>query len=100
MRALAMRFRSLLRGGDVESLTIWLHDAQRSTFYGIRRFAQTLTLDLAAVRNAITERWSNGQVEGQINRLKMLKRAMFGRAGVDLLQARMMPLRLQIDHPV
>jgi transposase len=100
MRALAMRFRSLLRGGDVESLTIWLHDAQRSTFYGIRRFAQTLTLDLAAVRNAITERWSNGQVESQINRLKMLKRAMFGRAGVDLLRARMMPLSLRLDHPV
>jgi len=77
-----------------------LHDAQHSTLYGIRRFAQTLTLDLAAVRNAITERWSNGQVEGQINRLKMLKRAMYGRAGVDLLRARMMPLKSGIDHPV
>jgi transposase len=81
-------------------LTIWWHDAQHSTLYGIRRFAQTLTLDLAAVRNAVTERWSNGQVEGQINRLKMLKRAMYGRAGVDLLRARMMPFRLRIDHPV
>src|ERR1700712_5297299 len=100
MRVLAMRFRSLLRGRDVEKLTIWLHDAQHSTLYGIRRFAQTLTLDLAAVRNAITERWSNGQVEGQINRLKMLKRAMYGRAGVDLLRARMMPFRLSMDHPV
>ena len=37
-----------------------LHDAQHSTLYGIRRFAQTLTLDLAAIRNAITERWING----------------------------------------
>ena len=78
MRALAMRFRSVLRGGDVEKLTVWLHDAQHSVLYGVRRFAQTLTLDLAAVRNAITERWSNGQVEGQINRLKMLKRTMYG----------------------
>ncbi len=100
MRALAMRFRSLLRGGDVEKLTAWLHDAQHSTLYGIRCFAQTLTLDLAAVRNAITERWSNGQVEGQINRLKILKRAMYGRVGVDLLRARMMPFEPAINHPV
>ena len=100
MRALAMRFRSLLRGGDIEKRDVWLHDAQHSTFYCIRRFAQTLTLDLAAVRNAITERWSNGQVEGQINRLQMLKRAMYGRAGVNLLRARMMPFRPGIDHPV
>jgi transposase len=98
MRALAMRFRSLLRGGDVEKLTVWLHDAQHSVLYGIRRFAQTLTLDLAAVRNAITERWSNGQVEGQINRLKMLKRTMYGRAGVSLLRARMMPFNPDEDH--
>ena len=51
-----------------------------------------LRLDLTAVRNAITETWSNGQTEGQINRLKLLKRAMYGRAGVDLLRARMIPL--------
>jgi hypothetical protein len=37
--------------------------------------------------------WSNGQTEGQINKLKTLKRAMYGRAGVDLLRARMMPLQ-------
>jgi hypothetical protein len=92
MRALAMRFRGILRGGDVEKLTVWLHDADRSALYGIRRFVHTLCLDLTAVRNAITETWSNGQTEGQINRLKMLKRAMYGRAGVDLLRARMIPL--------
>jgi Transposase len=92
MRALAMRFRGILRSGDVEKLTVWLHDADRSALYGIRRFVHTLRLDLAAIRNAITETWSNGQTEGQINRLKMLKRAMYGRAGVDLLRARMIPL--------
>jgi transposase len=47
--------------------------------------------DLAAVRNAITERWSNGQTEGQINRLKTLKRQMYGRAGTELLRARLLP---------
>jgi transposase len=47
--------------------------------------------DLEAVRHAATERWSNGLVEGQINRLKTLKRAMYGRAGVELLRARLVP---------
>jgi Transposase len=92
MCALTMRFRGILRGGDVEKLTVWLHDADRSARYGVRGFVHTLRLDLTAVRNAITETWSNGQTEGQINRQKMLKRAMYDRAGVDLLRARMIPL--------
>jgi transposase len=52
------------------------------------------------VKNAVTELWSNGQTEGQINRLKTLKRAMYGRAGTELLRARMLPLHLPIDHRV
>jgi hypothetical protein len=76
MRSLAMRFRGILRGNDTEKLEVWLHDADRSGLYGIRRFARTLRQDLAAVRNAIAETWNNGQTEGQINRLKTLKRAM------------------------
>jgi transposase len=51
-----------------------------------------LSRDFDAVRNAIAEPWSSGQAEGQINRLKTLKRAMFGRAGIELLRARMLPL--------
>jgi transposase len=93
MRALAMRFRGLLRGGTLERLDIWLNDARASDIYGMRRFARTLRQDIEAVRNAVREPWSNGQTEGQINRLKMLKRAMYGRASVDLLRARMLPLQ-------
>lgn len=48
--------------------------------------------DIDAVKNAIELPWSNGQAEGQINRLKMLKRAMYGRAGPELMRARMLPL--------
>jgi len=59
----------------------------------MRRFVRTLRQDIEAVRNAVLELWSNGQTEGQINRLKTLKRAMYGRAGVDLLRARMLPLK-------
>ena len=92
MRHLAMRLRGLLRGGTVEALDTWLTDARSSNIHGMRRFARTLRQDMDAVSNAVLEPWSNGQVEGQINRLKMLKRAMYGRAGVDLLRARIFPL--------
>jgi hypothetical protein len=96
MRHLAMRFRGLLRGGAVKKLDGWLSDARRSGIYGMQRFARALRRDIEAVRNAVLEPWSNGQTEGQINRLKTLKRTMYGRAGVDLLRARLMPLQNQI----
>jgi transposase len=73
-------------------LDIWLKDARRSGIYSMQRFARALRHDIEAVRNAVLEPWSNGQTEGQINRLKTLKLAMYGRAGVDLLRARLMPL--------
>jgi transposase len=59
----------------------------------MQRFAMALRHDIDAVRNAVLEPWSNGQTEGQVNRLKTLKRSMCGRAGVDLLRARLMPLQ-------
>jgi transposase len=58
----------------------------------IVRFARVLGRDIDAVGNAIEQPWSNGQVEGQINRRKMLQRAMYGRAGPELMSARMLPL--------
>ena len=93
MRALAMRFRGLLRGNDPHVLDDWIRDAMGCGIYALQKFATKLRHDIDAVRNAICEPWSNGQTEGQINRLKMLKRAMYGRASVALLRARMRPLR-------
>ena len=55
----------------------------------MRQFAATLRQDLAAVRNAICEPWSSGQTEGQITKLKLVKRQMYGRAKLDLLRARL-----------
>ena len=88
-----MRFRGLLRGDTAEKLDVWLRDARRSGIYGMQRFARALRHDIEAVRNSVQEPWSNGQTEGEIKRLKTLKRAMYGRAGVDLLRARLMPLQ-------
>jgi transposase len=92
MRELAMRFRGVLSSKDVRRLNKWLDDVQRSGIYAMQRFARTLSSDIQAVRNAVAEPWSNGQTEGQINRLKTLKRAMYGRASAELLRARMIPL--------
>ena len=87
-------FRGLLRGSDIEPLDRWMSDAASSGVHALRQFGATLRRDLVAVRNAISEPWSNGQTEGQINRLKTLKRAMYGRAGTELLRARMLPLEV------
>ncbi|HEY8127400.1 MAG TPA: transposase, partial [Hyphomicrobium sp.] len=93
MRQFAMRFRGLFRGGSLEKLDEWIWDASSCGVYAMRRFAKTLRQDIDAVQNAVVGPWSNGQTEGQINRLKTLKRSMYGRASIELLRARMLPLR-------
>ncbi len=92
MRHLAMRYRGLLRGGTVEKLDGWISAARGSDIYGMQRLARAVRHDIEAARNAVLKSWSNGYTEGQINRLKTLKRTMYGRASVDLLRARLMPL--------
>jgi transposase len=91
MRRLAMRFNGILRGKRSAPLDAWIDDAIDSGLIAIMRFARVLRRDIDAVSNAIELPWSNGQAEGQINRLKTLKRAMYGRAGPELLRARMLP---------
>jgi transposase len=86
--ALAEEFAALVRGRQPERLDPWLQRAQDGTVVSLRRFAKRLSADYEAVRAAVTLGWSNGPVEGQINRLKMLKRTMYGRAGLDLLSRR------------
>ncbi|NPD66608.1 hypothetical protein HN018_26685 (plasmid) [Lichenicola cladoniae] len=56
MRALAVRFRGLLRGGDIELLDTWLGDAASSGIHAMRQFVATLRRDLVAVRDAYVER--------------------------------------------
>jgi transposase len=93
MRHLAMRFNGILRSKRSAPLDPWIDDAIDSELIPIMRFARVLRRDIDAVNNAIELPWSNGQAEGQINRLKTLKRAMYGRAGPELLRARMLPPR-------
>jgi transposase len=70
------------------SLAEWLAKAEASPCVELRLFGAGLRQDEAAVAAALTEAWSNGPVEGQVNRLKLIKRQMFGRAGFQLLRAR------------
>lgn len=76
----------------VTALHCWLDRARASGIALIRNFAYQLRQDILAVEAAVTEKWSNGPVEGQVNRLKTIKRQMYGRAGVELLRARLIPL--------
>ena len=68
----------------------WLEQASGCGVEALQTFAAGLRQDGAAVRAALTLPWSSGQAEGQINRLKMLKRQMYGRAGFDLLRRRVL----------
>ena len=81
-------FVQLIRQRQGAQLDPWLERAAQSTLGVFQRFAQGLRDDYAAVKAGMTLPWSTGPVEGHINRLKMLKRQMFGRARLDLLSRR------------
>lgn len=87
---LARGFAHLVRQRLPENLNPWLEQAAESTLIQFRQFARSLQEDYGAVKAEVTLAISNGQVEGQINRLKMLKRQMYGRAGFDLLRRRVL----------
>lgn len=86
-RGVADAFHALIRGRDGAGLDAWIETALASP---LESFAKGVAADRATVAAAIETPWSNGQTEGQICRLKTLKRQMGGRANVDLLKARML----------
>ena len=88
VRNLAERFHRMIRQQTDCDLATWIEEARETPF---RSFANGLSDDWDAVRAAITDPWSNGQTEGQITKLKLVKRQMYGRAKLDLLRARRMP---------
>jgi transposase len=91
VRRLVLQFRAMLRWRRSVRVPEWIEAAISSGFPRIAQFARTLRRDLGAVELAVTEPWSNGPLEGHINRLKMIKRQMYGRAGFALLKARVLP---------
>jgi transposase len=91
MHDLVREFRALLRGRREEDLPKWTDHAIASGLPEMKRFAETLLRDQSAILAAIRLPWSNGQVEGQVHRLKLIKRQMYGRAGFLLLKRRVLP---------
>jgi transposase len=85
---LADEFTALIRKRSNSTLKEWLSRAEASPCPEVRHFAEGIRRDESAVNAAVTTRWSNGPVEGHVNRLKTIKRQMYGRAGFTLLRAR------------
>jgi transposase len=86
--ALAQDFAQLVRQRQAPQLDPWLARAAESPVVPLQRFAKGLRDDYEAVKAGVALPWSTGPVEGHMNRLKMLKRQIFGRASLDLLQRR------------
>lgn len=94
MRALAHDFRLALLGKEEGAMLEWIRTATQSGIGPLVRFAFGLKTELKPVLAAVTTQWSNGQTEGQVNRLKAIKRQMYGRAGFTLLRRRVLPCSL------
>jgi transposase len=86
--SLGQRFIKMVRERQPDELLPLLEDAVKSGIDTLKGFANGIQQDLAAVMNALSLPWSNGQTEGQVNRLKLIKRQMYGRANFDLLRKR------------
>jgi transposase len=85
---LAQQFVRMIRARQAEAFDSWLEAAEGSVVGDLQSFASELRRERKAVEAALTLPYSNGQTEGQINKLKLIKRSMYGRANFDLLRQR------------
>jgi transposase len=88
-RDIIQEFQGIIRRKALAELDAWIGKARVSL---VASFANGVSKDKAAVTAAIALPWSNGQTEGQICKLKLVKRQMYGRGNLDLLQARVIGL--------
>ncbi|NCC37230.1 MAG: ISL3 family transposase, partial [Chloroflexia bacterium] len=87
---LAHEFQGMVRQRTPEAFDGWVAACAASNIAELQSFAKGLLQEEASIRAALSEPWSSGQVEGQVNRLKLLKRQMYGRAKFDLLRQRVL----------
>lgn len=90
MDEMVAKFRESLHERDAEKLSIWMSRYEYSSFTHIGSFINGLKRDWEAVRNGFTYTYNSGFVEGTVNKLKMKKRMMYGRAGYPLLRAKIL----------
>lgn len=89
-RQLAQDFQRTVCERQLQAFEAWLESCETADIPELTNFAAGLRQDYAAVHAALTLPWSNGQTEGQVNRLKLIKRQMYGRAHLDLLRLRVL----------
>ena len=89
-KELAQEFTRIVRARSADKFNDWLRSVMQSKLKEFVSYARGLSEDQQAVTNALRYDWSNGQLEGQVNRLKLIKRMMYGRAKFDLLRARVL----------
>jgi transposase len=89
--SLTRDFFTMVRERTSGKLEAWVQRASTSGMEALKQFGAGLRRDWDAVVAGLTLEWSSGPVEGQVNRLKMVKRQMFGRAGLSVLRARVLP---------
>ncbi len=87
---LAQRFVAMVKERNVKPLATWLRDSQKSGISDLVTFAQGLEKEGSALDAAFTLSYSNGPVEGKINKLKSMKRSMYGRSGFPLLRQKVL----------
>ena len=90
LHTLAQSFGKMVRGREGHRLGDWMKQVRESTLRHIKRFASGLQRDQAEVLAGLTHSFSNGQVEGFVNKLKLIKRQGYGRASFRLLRQRML----------
>jgi transposase len=90
LRELTWEFKQLVKQRQEARLDQWRETVARSGLGELKSFAESLMNDEAAVCEAMRSKWSNGQTEGQVNRLTLVKRQMYGRGKADLLRARVL----------
>jgi len=93
---LVQALKTIMLKRQGHKLKKWITKAMECPIHELKAFAKGLLTDFKAVKNAFSLQWSNGQVEGQINKLKTIKRQMYGRASFSLLRKRMI---LGTTHP-
>ncbi len=90
---MAQQFRQMFKERNPEAFKSWLVRGHESEIPEIMSFIAGIQRDYDAVLAAVEQRWSNGQVEGQVHRLKLIKRKMYGRGGFQLLRQCVLPFR-------
>lgn len=87
---LAQDFRGFIQQRSVSAFDAWLDTADQSPIKDVRKFAKYIRAEYIFVHAALEYEWSNGHTEGQVNRLKFIKRQMYGRASFELLRQKVL----------